>query len=278
MMSRYFIIALTCSILAQTKVQSFVATTNLAFTNSQTNKKSGAFSYDTIRENTELRGALLLDLSILPNTFESASNAYAYALTNYQIETQSVSTGILSGVGDTLAQLTEKNRDTNGSDEEKKSLRDIKLQRTLGFMVKGLGAGIIWHFWYSFADSVTSLYLDPDQDMYVLQRTVTSILLEQFIACPIVYALWDIPVPALLNGTGLLSLPDRVREKLGGLLITNAKVWTFGNMILYNIPIEWRVLAMNFADLGWCVILSRILNSAVDEEKAQDEQSAPSKA
>ena len=223
-------------------------------------KRNIAFRRSSIPEkkrDTKLRDSLLLDLSTIPKSIEGA---YSYALANYQVETQSVSTGLLSGVGDTIAQLTEQNgKKVSNEGESKISLKELKMQRTLNFVIKGLGAGVIWHVWYDIAESCSNYAFGMDHETTFIQRTILAILMEQFIACPIVYALWDIPVPAILNGSMINSIPDRVRTKIGDLLFSNAKVWTFANAIIYNIPIEWRVLAMNLADLGWQVVMSKSL-------------------
>lgn len=220
-----------------------------------------------------------------PLTLDSVSNAYSYALGHYQIETQSLSTGLLSGLGDTIAQLTESPSEKEKSTIKEEtpavvenSLKKIEMQRTFNFVLKGLGAGIIWHFWYNIADSCGNLVFGYDHETTFIQRTILAIMLEQFIAAPVVYSLWDIPVPALLNGAVISSIPQRVRTRLGDLLFSNAKVWTFANAIIYNVPVEWRVLAMNFADLGWQVVMSKFLMAEDDENDTHSEVKDNSKS
>ena len=88
---------------------------------------------------------------------------------------------------------------------------------------------------------------------------MSCIGLEQFIACPIIFALWDIPVPKLLGGAEPTEIPEEVKKKLPSLLIDNAKLWTFFNVMIYNVPAEFRVAASNLCDIVWQVVLSKSL-------------------
>ena len=275
--------AIVACLILSTKVHGFaptIRTHDTAFHHKPYTHIQNTQTYPpSLRPTSKLYNAALLDISFLPNTLENASSAYSYALAHYQLETQSVSTGILSGLGDTIAQLTESpsssTSDDNDDDKQQQETqkREMNMKRTTAFIIKGLGAGIIWHFWYNLADACGDSIFGDDHSSNTIQRTALSILLEQFIACPIVYALWDIPIPALLNGSGFVTIVERVRDRLGGLLFSNAKVWTFANTIIYNVPIEWRVLAMNFADLGWQVIVSQ----AIMGEEEDDSSSSSSK-
>jgi len=104
-------------------------------------------------------------------------------------------------------------------------------------------------------------------------KTASSILMEQFLACPVVYSLWDIPVPALLAGTPPARIPGIVRDKVPGLLLDNAKVWTVANVIVYNLPVQWRVFAVSVAEIFWASIVSSVATSgtsAVGFIEAQD--------
>lgn len=140
-------------------------------------------------------------------------------------------------------------------------------------LYNSLGGGIIWSNWYALNDSWSdTITLDMVQQFAIPQnyewiaKTFTSIALEQFVACPIVYSLWDIPVPALLQGTPPSEIVPQVKAKIPGLLLENAKVWTFVNIIVYNIPIQFRVLFMSACDVFWQSVISETVAAEVEDE------------
>jgi len=194
------------------------------------------------------------------------SNVLDFAVSNINIELQSLTSGALCGMGDILAQTKEyANKDEN-SKPKSSLIESVNLNRTGRLILKGLGSGLIWYQWYALADvlsedfvsSVLHVSAENNVMVHATVRTISAILLEQFIACPIIFALWDLPLPSLLDGTDLKTIPGQVKGKLGTLLIENAKVWSFANLLLYNIPLEWRVAAMNIADVYWQSVYSGI--------------------
>jgi len=88
--------------------------------------------------------------------------------------------------------------------------------------------------------------------------TLLSILLEQFIWCPLVYGTFEIPVSTLMNGGELGGIRKEVDAKLNGLLVSNAKVWTLANLVIYNSPLEWRLFIGNCIDIFWQSIVSDV--------------------
>ena len=209
---------------------------------------------DRNRTNTAVDASLLSE----------AVGAYAFALDAYQTPTQILTGGLLSGVGDAVAQ-TRETTTTNDVGTAGIDYNDItrrwNARRTGLFAVKGLGGAVIWSFWYGTADEISASacqWVDCGgwEGTEAVLRTACSIALEQFVWCPIVYSIWDIPMPRLLSGAPLSSVPDDIQDKLGGLLVANAKVWTFINILIYNIPVEWRVVVSSLADLVWQSILS----------------------
>lgn len=104
-----------------------------------------------------------------------------------------------------------------------------------------------------------------------MQRTLVSILLDQFLASPVIIALWEIPVPALLSTTlgkdkdkgatvVVQEISHDIQTKLPQLLLENAKIWTLANAIIYNLPLQYRVLASSCTDVIWQSILSQYNN------------------
>lgn len=220
--------------------------------------------------------------SLEAQIFVDLINEYQYLSSAFPLPTDSATFGTFAGVGDAIAQKKEQTIEEKGT-EEKSSSSSFDGDRTQRFILKGLGAGIIWAQWYPLVDGwsdVSSAYVLTEwlsvEDVgtaHQVAKTASSILMEQFLACPVVYSLWDIPVPALLAGTPPARIPGIVRDKVPGLLLDNAKVWTVANVIVYNLPVQWRVFAVSVAEIFWASIVSSVATSgtsAVGFIEAQD--------
>jgi hypothetical protein len=109
-----------------------------------------------------------------------------------------------------------------------------------------------------------------DVKLFAIVRTIVNLLLEQFIACPLIFGLWDLPIISLMDGKPLIKIPGIVRQKLIKLLIANAKLWTVANVVIYNAPLNLRVLLVSLADLFWESIVSTVASK--HEEENDDEE------
>merc|ERR1712232_1240764 len=47
-----------------------------------------------------------------------------------------------------------------------------------------------------------------------------------------------------------------IKTKLGDMLIENAKVWTLVNILIYNVPVQFRAPVGNIMDIVWQSIVS----------------------
>lgn len=194
--------------------------------------------------------------------------AYSHCLTHHHLATECVTAGCMAGIGDYLAQ--------------RKSAKSWSPKRSLHFVLKGFGEGIMWSIWYHKADRWVSLltqtaltggFLAPS--MEAVYRTVLSVVLDLMIACPLIYGLWDIPFPALLSGTPLRMIPRQIKSKLGEMMLASFKLWTPVNILIYNSPLQYRVLLMSTADVFWQSIVSSIVSTreiSNDEEKGHQQQ------
>jgi hypothetical protein len=191
-----------------------------------------------------------------PSLLTEAVSQYQLLLRECPLPTQCVTSSILAGFGDVLAQT------------QQSSIRQVKRNRLLNFMIKGFGGGIIWALWFAVNEQWTTHIIDMilplcsssailSGPVVTMARTVVSILLEQFLAVPIIYTLWDIPLPILLSSTrDNRSIPLQIQKTLPGLLWDNAKVWTFANVLVYTAPLEYRVLVSSLVDVAWQSIVS----------------------
>jgi len=89
-----------------------------------------------------------------------------------------------------------------------------------------------------------------------------NILMEQFLICPILFTLWDIPITSVMRGTEVKQIPKQIDDKLIPLLTANAKVWTLVNVITYNIPLQYRLLFTSGAS-----IVSETINSSITSKQ-----------
>eukprot|EP00984_Skeletonema_dohrnii_P026484 scaffold15845_cov114-Skeletonema_dohrnii-CCMP3373.AAC.3 len=207
--------------------------------------------------------AALLALSQVPQTRVLATviiTTYSKLLAEYPLPTKSLTSGLLCGVSDAIAQFREANR------------KQFNFQRWIRFAGKGCVGGVIWACWYDELDGfldqdnkfnffklsgiVTDQWIKPYLGAF---KTILSILIEQFLWCPIVFGFFEIPVSTLLNGGDLSSVKKEVDSKLGSLLISNAKIWTFANLLIYGvIPVDYRPIISNIVDVGWQSIVSSV--------------------
>jgi hypothetical protein len=179
----------------------------------------------------------------------SIGELYGDCLDLYPLPTKSFTAGLLCGLGDYLAQKRDK------------SIETIDGQRLRRFALKGLGGGVIWALWYDNVDTLSEtllLSMTSGDEVNGAARVFLSMVLEQFLFCPLVFGLWEIPMGALLNGARPESIPGTITSKLGFLLVENAKLWTPANLLVYNIPLEYRVLLSSMVDVLWQSILSEV--------------------
>jgi len=103
-----------------------------------------------------------------------------------------------------------------------------------------------------------SSFLAFSKDHIGALTTGLSITMEQFLWCPLVYGTFEIPISTVMNGGKPASIKNEVDQKLNGLLVSNAKVWTLANLVIYNAPIEWRLFIANVIDIFWQSIVSDV--------------------
>jgi hypothetical protein len=218
-----------------------------------------------MRRNTQLGVAVLTEIA----------STYNYALAHYTLPTETMTAAVLSCIGDLIAQALDIR------DPEKKQV-EFNVARTRNFFIKGVGSGVIWSIYYRRTDVLCSDWATQllsttavvEANRVIITATVKTalgVLLEEVIAMPIVMSLWDIPVPALLSGSPLSTIPSQVKSKIPELVVENAKVWTLVNILIYNIPVQYRLLVMSVANVFWQAIVSKITSAEIVLENASAE-------
>lgn len=195
---------------------------------------------------------------------------YSDALQQYPLIIKGSTGFVLCGIGDTIAQTRSKIQMNDLSNYVSNSMNQVDYQRLVRFATKGFFGALIWGTWYDISAEIVSSenvalvlsslgVVDGQADNNIIvniARTFSSIVIEQLIACPIVFTFWDIPVATILNRASLRRIPYEVEDKLGNMLIANAKVWTVANLIIYNVPLQYRVGLANLIDIFWQSIVS----------------------
>ena len=249
------------------------------------------------------RHALAVDAAVqgFSQFSNTASAAYAYCLQAYQIPTQMATFGAFSATGDAIAQnvaaltTTEDDDAAQNAASEDSSSTSYDPERTFRYLLKGLGGGIMWSFWYGTIDpwalqlaqaslasldhlGVMTVGADDYEALEQPARIVSAIVLEQFVASPLAYTFWDIPVPAMLSGqsTTPQEVVREIRHKLGTLLWANAKVWTPVNVVTYSLPAEWRLLFVSAMELMWQVVNSQITSQPAEDAEEEAKQATSS--
>lgn len=180
---------------------------------------------------------------------QTIASSYDTCLVAHPLITKSITAFSLCSMGDLIAQKRDKTR------------TDIDWGRVCRFAFKGVGSSLIWNCWYESADDVALDVLRPFRgagEVSAPVRIGVAMLIDQFIWAPLAFGSYDIPVATLLNGASLRRVPSEVRSKLGGMLLSNAIVWTPANLIIYAVPPIYRVGTSNLVDILWQSLMADV--------------------
>ena len=190
--------------------------------------------------------------------------AYSHCLITFPLVTESITAGAMAGLGDYLAQTrqhTITKYDKGRTDK----------RRTSRFILKGFGEGILWSFWYRFAEHWSHIITlgvlhwmglgqTTSPHFAKILRTVISVGLDLLLACPLIYGAWDIPFLTLMSGKSVKKIPMEIRQKMGPMLRASFLLWTPVNVVIYNAPLRYRVILSSAADVLWQSMVSTILS------------------
>lgn len=222
-----------------------------------------------------------LNMMEIPLQFHAMSitDAYSNALTNHPFITKGTTGLILCGVGDIIAQVrgldSERTSTSTNEKLDEESLlvtssslmENIDGARLLRFSTKGFFGTSIWSAWYDYSESVfnnefvvsalaSAGILDASDLVINIARVFMLMSTEQIFVCPIIYGMWEIPVSTILNGAPISRIPFEIKDKLVDMLVESAKIWTFGNVLIYSSPVQYRSAISNVGDVLWQSIVS----------------------
>ncbi|KAJ0243889.1 Peroxisomal membrane 22 kDa [Hirschfeldia incana] len=161
---------------------------------------------------------------------------YLALLSDYPVLTKSVTSALLTLIGDLICQLT----------INKTSSLDKK--RTLTFTILGLGlVGPALHFWY--------LYLSKVVTASGLSGAVLRLLLDQFVFAPVFVGVF-LSAVVTLEGNPSNVIP-KLKQEWTGAVLANWQLWIPFQFLNFRfVPQNFQVLASNVVALAWNVILS----------------------
>ena len=133
-------------------------------------------------------------------------------------------------------------------------------QRAARYALKGLGGGLLWAFYFDFADAFAINAVDGPAARVALQMA-----LEQFFWVPLYVAFYDLPFASRLNGVPARRVPNVVRDSYVSTLVASAKLWTPANLLVYSTPVRVPPLVSNVFDLAWNTVNSDIAASCTEE-------------
>ncbi|XP_040208061.1 peroxisomal membrane protein 2 [Rana temporaria] len=169
---------------------------------------------------------------------------YLQLLHSRPVLTKAITSGILSALGNLLSQNIEQRR------KSKSSAKNVDPVALLRFAAFGLFfTGPLSHYFYLFLEQV----IPSSTPMAGLRR----LLLERLIIAPAFLFLF-FTVMNFLEGKGLNSLNNKLKDSYWSALKMNWKVWTPFQFINMNyIPVQFRVLFANMVAFFWYTYLSK---------------------
>ncbi|CAH2294922.1 peroxisomal membrane 2 [Pelobates cultripes] len=168
---------------------------------------------------------------------------YLRLLRERPIVTKSVTSGILSALGNLLSQSIERRR------KRQKSSKEVDLVGPLRFAVYGfLFTGPLSHYFYLFLEQM----IPSSAPLAGIRR----LLLDRLIIAP-AFLLLFFCVMNILEGKDLATLNQNLKNRYWLALKMNWKVWTPFQFINVNyIPVQFRVLFANLVAFFWYAYLA----------------------
>lgn len=189
------------------------------------------------------QSVLIRDSSFLTRVLQQ----YLSLLKNYPIITKSVTSGILSALGNLLSQGLEYRK----SNKENSPKKEINVLGPVHFAIFGLFiTGPASHYFYHLLE-----VLFPNTVPYCL---IKRLLLERLIFAPAFLLLFYVVMNAL-EGKTFADVQNKLKTSYWPAMKMNWKLWTPIQFININyVPVQFRVLFANMVALFWYAYLSSV--------------------
>ncbi|KAI8067018.1 uncharacterized protein B0P05DRAFT_207593 [Gilbertella persicaria] len=167
---------------------------------------------------------------------------YHKVLTKRPILVQSLSTAVLFGAGDVIAQQL----------VEKQGWENHDMKRTLRMTAfGGVFAGPVLSQWYRFVDRKVTIK-SPAQGLFV------KVALDQFCFAPFFIAAF-FTGQGLFEGKSIRDIKDKLASGYTTALVGNYKIWPAVQIVnFYFTPLNYRLMVTNVVALGWNAYLSTV--------------------
>ncbi|KAF8935089.1 hypothetical protein EDD21DRAFT_377129 [Dissophora ornata] len=190
---------------------------------------------------------------------------YTRALANYPIPTQAVTTGMLFGTGDLMAQFLIEHKAATATAPTSGSMVQSQwdMARTARMAIFGAGfAGPVLHHWYKFLDRTIRLST-PVRTLF------GRVALDQIFFAPCFIASFFVG-QGLLAGASRQTIQDRLKKGYPGALKGNYIVWPAVQCLnFWLVPLQHRLMVVNTFALGWNTYLSHVNQTSREAVKAQ---------
>ncbi|CAL8344436.1 unnamed protein product [Lota lota] len=172
---------------------------------------------------------------------------YLFLLKKYPILTKSVTSGILSSLGNILSQFLEANKNAKNG----KPMKEIDRAAATRYAIFGLFlTGPLSHYFYQLME----VWM-PTTDPYCI---VKRLLLDRLVFAPVFLFIFYL-VMNTLELKGLADLQNKLEGTYWTALKMNWKVWTPFQFININfVPVQFRVLFANGVALFWYAYLASV--------------------
>lgn len=172
---------------------------------------------------------------------------YLLLLKNYPIITKSVTSGILSALGNLLSQILEAKRKAKTG----APVKEIDTTGAARYAIYGLFVtGPVSHYFYQLME----VWM-PSTDPYCI---VKRLLLDRLIFAPGFLLLFYF-VMTILEAKGWADFEKKMKSSYWTALKMNWKVWTPFQFININfVPVQFRVLFANMVALFWYAYLASV--------------------
>ncbi|XP_036777820.1 peroxisomal membrane protein 2 isoform X1 [Manis pentadactyla] len=173
---------------------------------------------------------------------------YLRLLQFYPVLTKAASSGILSALGNFLAQMIEKKR------KKENCFQKLDVSEPLRYAIYGFFfTGPLSHFFYLFME-----HWIPSE---VPWAGVKRLLLDRLVFAP-AFLLLFFTVMNFLEGRDAAAFAAGVRRRFWPALRTNWQVWTPVQFVNVNyVPLQFRVLFANVVALFWYAYLASLDSS-----------------
>ncbi|XP_032166783.1 peroxisomal membrane protein 2 [Mustela erminea] len=170
---------------------------------------------------------------------------YLRLLRLYPVLTKAATSGILSALGNFLAQMIEKKR------EKENCSQKLDVSGPLRYAVYGFFfTGPLSHFFYLFME-----HWIPSE---VPLAGVKRLLLDRLLFAPAFLLLFFL-IMSFLEGKDAAAVAVQIRRRFWPALRMNWQVWTPAQFVNINyVPLQFRVLFANLVSLFWYMYLASL--------------------